>query len=252
MARKLTTNYILLRLRDLRMTAFAPEEFARVFGLDPGQAYAVLRRLVASGRVARAARGSYVVADPAGEESLGHAFFLGARLVAPSYVSFWSALHHYGWTEQMPRQALFATTRRSRRARVGAFPLRFVRLSPSRFFGYVEARQGPSAFPIAEPEKAILDCLCLPRYAGGMEEVAKAIAAALADLRVPILAEYAAKVGVRSVSSRLGFLLEEGGADAAKLRRSASRTFVPLDPEGPRRGRFDARWRVIDNRSGAD
>jgi predicted transcriptional regulator of viral defense system len=80
-----------------------------------------------------------------------------------------------------------------------------------------------------------------------MAEVAKAAAAALAELRVPVLGEYAARMGVRSVSSRLGFLLERGGADAAGLRPLASRSFVKLDPEGSRRGRFDGRWRVIDN-----
>jgi predicted transcriptional regulator of viral defense system len=243
---KLSTSYIFRRLRDLRMVAFAAADFARVFGLDRERSYAVLGRLVASGGLARVGHGSYVVARSPEEESLGHAFFLGTRLVSPSYVSFWSALHHYGWTEQMPRQALFATTRRSRRAHVGAFPLRFVCLARSRFFGYAEAREGSTSFPIADSEKAIFDSLCLPQYSGGMGEVAKAIAAA-EDLRAPVLAEYAARIGVRTVNSRLGFLLERGGVDAAGLRRFASKTFISLDPEGPRRGRYNARWRVIDN-----
>ena len=151
----------------------------------------------------------------------------------------------------MPRQALFATTRRSRRSRVGAFSLRFVHLEPSRFFGYVQTGLGSHVFPIAEPEKALLDSLYLPRYAGGMEEVAKAVAEALAGVRVALLTEYAAKMGVRSVCSRLGFLLERGGIDADGLRTSSSNVFVKLDPEAPRRGRFDARWKVIDNLGGA-
>lgn len=246
MGQKLTTNYILRRLRELRMTAFETAELSRVLGLDRERGYKVLRRLVASGHVERVGRGTYVVADPSGT-SLGEPFFLGTRIVAPSYVSFWSALHVYGWTEQMPRQALFATTKRSRRARVGAFSLRFVRLAPSRFFGYAQTRPGSHAYPIAEPEKAILDSLYLPRYAGGMEEVGKALAEALPRLRVPLLCEYAAKMGSRSLCSRLGVLLERGGVDAGELRASSSRAFVKLDPEAPRRGRFDGRWKVIDN-----
>lgn len=228
------------------MTAFDAAEFSRVLGLDRGKGPKVLRRLVAAGHVERVGRGAYVLADPS-DLSLGEPYFLGTRIVAPSYVSFWSALHVYGWTEQMPRQALFATTKRSRRTRVGAFSLRFVRLAPSRFFGYVAASQGSRAYPIAEPEKAILDSLYLPRYAGGMEEVGKALAEALPRLRVPLLAEYAAKMGSRSLCSRLGFLLERAGVDAGALRASSSRAFVKLDPEGARRGRFDGRWKVIDN-----
>ena len=123
-------------------------------------------------------------------------------------------------------------------------------LAPRRFFGYARARQGAAEFPIAEPEKALLDSLYLPRHAGGMEEVARAVTAASGELRPDVLAEYAAKMGVRSVSSRLGFLLERAGLDASALRPQASTTFVPLDPAGPRRGRFDARWRVVDNFGG--
>ena len=248
MRQKLTTSYILRRLRELGMRAFEGAEFSRVLGLDRERAYKALGRLVTSGYLERVGRGSYVVVDLT-EGALAEPFSLGTRLVTPSYVSFWSALDVLGWTEQMPRQALLATTKRSRRTRIGAFSLRFVRLAPSRFFGYVRTGRGSWAYPIAEPEKAILDCMYLPRYAGGMEEVGKALGEAIPRLSIALLTEYAARMGSRSLCSRMGFLLEGHGIDAGALQASASRTFVMLDPEGPRRGRFDARWHVIDNRS---
>jgi predicted transcriptional regulator of viral defense system len=238
MRQKLTTSYILRRLRELGVRAFEGAEFSRVLGLDRDRAYRALGRLVASGYLERVGRGSYVVVDVA-EGALAEPFSLGTRIVTPSYVSFWSALHVHGWTEQMPRQALFATTRRSRRTRTGAFSLRYVRTG-----------SGFRAYPIAEPEKAILDSMYLPRYAGGMEEVRKALGEAIPRLSPALLTEYAARMGSRSLCSRMGFLLEGHGIDAGALQASASRVFVVLDPEGPRRGRFDARWHVIDNQSG--
>ena len=61
------------------------------------------------------------------------------------------------------------------------------------------------------------------------------------------LEAYAARMGVRSLCSRLGYVLETLGAERPSLRRCAGTSFVKLDPRGPRRGRFVARWHVIDN-----
>src|SRR3989304_6085711 len=160
------------------MRAFEGAEFSRVLGLDRERAYKALGRLVTAGYLERVGRGSYAVVDLT-EGALAEPFSLGTRIVTPSYVSFWSPLHVHGWTEQMPRQSLFATTKRSRRTRIGAFSLRFVRLAPSRFFGYVRTGRGPGASPIAEPEKAVLASMYLPRYAGGGGEVRKALGGAV-------------------------------------------------------------------------
>src|SRR2546422_2569116 len=80
MGQKLTTNYILRRLRDLRMTAFEAAELSRVLGLDPARGYKVLGRLVASGHVERVGRGTYAVADPSGGPPRGPVFLRGPPL----------------------------------------------------------------------------------------------------------------------------------------------------------------------------
>jgi len=229
------------------MNAFDADEFARLFHLAPAQAYRVLHRLASAGVVKRLANGRYVFAGLGEAPILGQPFFLGTRLVEPSYVSFWSALHYYGWTEQAPRLVFVANTRLSRRRTVEAYAFRLVKLPPTRFFGYTLARERDVEFPIAEPEKAFLDSLYLPGHAGGMELVASALGEAEESLDLPRLEAYAAKMGVRSLASRLGHLLSRSGIESEALLRRASSVFVKLDPRGPRRGRYDARWRVIDN-----
>ena len=229
------------------MDAFDTDEFARLFHLAPAQAYRVLHRLASVGALTRLANGRYVFAGLGDAPVLGQPFFLGTRLVEPSYVSFWSALHYYGWTEQAPRLVFVANTRLSRRRAVEPYAFRLVKIPPKRFFGYTLAREADVEFPMAEPEKAVVDSLYLPRHAGGMEVVSSALGEALESLDLDRLGAYAVRMGVRSLVARLGYLLERNRAAAGTLERAGSAVYVRLDPRGPRRGRFNARWKVIDN-----
>ena len=247
MRKNITITHILRRLGELGVAAFDEDEFRRIFALDPKRAYKVLHRLAARGVVRRVWHGRYVVVGIGPAEVLGQPLFLATRLVEPSYVSFWSAIHFYGWTEQAPRIVFVATTTHSGSRRVDSFDVRLVRIAPPRFFGYATARQGSFEFPVAEPEKAIVDSTYLPDLAGGIGLVAEALREAKDALDHVRLEAYAVAMEVRSLCSRLGYLLEGLGVESAALRATSSRVFVPLDPRGPRRGRFVARWKVIDN-----
>lgn len=245
--KNLTSTYIVRRLTDLQMTSFRDEEFGRIFDLSLPQTYQVLHRLARSGLLHRIAPGRYVVGGPGEGAALGQPFFLATRIVEPSYVGFWSALHYFGWTEQAPREVLVANTRRSGRTRLGRTAVRFVRLRPSRFFGYAAVRTGTVEFPVAEPEKAIVDAFLVPALSGGIELVAAALREALPDLDQPKLEAYVTRMAVRSLASRLGHLLARSGVESEALHASCSAVYVKLDPSGPRRGRYDSRWRVLDN-----
>jgi predicted transcriptional regulator of viral defense system len=245
--KNLTSTYILHRLAELQMTSFRDEEFSRLFGLRRAQGYQTLHRLAGSGLLRRIAPGRYVVGGLAAGAALGQPFFLATRIVEPSYVGFWSALAYYGWTEQAPRIVFVATTRRSGRQTFGRITVRFVRLRSSRFFGYAAVSQGNLEFPMAEPEKAIVDALLLPELSGGLELIAAALREALPGLDRPKLEAYAVRTGVRSLASRLGYLLARSGFASEALRAAGSSVYVKLDPRGPRRGRYDSRWRVLDN-----
>jgi len=245
--KNLTSTYIIRLLVDLQVSSFGDEEFRRIFGLRRPQAYQVLHRLADAGLLRRIARGRYILGGPGEGATLAQPFFLATRIVEPSYIGFWSALHYYGWTEQAPRQVMVATTRRSGRGRVERIAVRFVRLRPARFFGYTNVREGTVEFAIAEREKAIVDALLLPELCGGMETVAGAVGEAIPHLEVPRLEDYALRVGVRSLASRLGYLLARSGVGSDALAAARSGVYVRLDPRGPRRGRYDSRSRVIDN-----
>lgn len=77
-----------------------------------------------------------------------------------AYVSFVSALHLYGIIEQIPQVISLASTTHTKKiqTKIGTFSIH--RIAPSFFDGFVWYKDEGS-FLIAEPEKALVDCLYL-------------------------------------------------------------------------------------------
>ncbi|MBI5872821.1 MAG: hypothetical protein HZB36_01585 [Candidatus Omnitrophica bacterium] len=77
-----------------------------------------------------------------------------------AYVSFISALHLYGIIEQIPQTITLASTTHSKviRTSLGTFAIH--QIQPSFFCGFHWYRESGD-FLIAEPEKALVDCLYL-------------------------------------------------------------------------------------------
>ncbi|MFW6117658.1 MAG: hypothetical protein ACOC6G_03645, partial [Thermoproteota archaeon] len=98
---------------------------------------------------------------------------------------------------------------------------------------------------IAEIEKAVLDSLYLPKYAGGYQRIENCIVEGWQELDTEKLVEYAVKMDNNSLISRLGFLIERNGLEMSKnlmkdLLDHRSRTYVPIYSEEEK----NERWRV--------
>lgn len=77
-----------------------------------------------------------------------------------AYVSFLSALHLYGIIEQIPQVVTIASTAHTKilTTKIGTFSVH--RIAPSFFTGF-NWYQKTGNFLIAEPEKALVDCIYL-------------------------------------------------------------------------------------------
>jgi predicted transcriptional regulator of viral defense system len=234
-----------LHQRDLYY--FTPRLLADLFGLDIDRVYHLVARLKESGLIVEVENGKYLLLGFEPERVLSNPLFMASHLVTPAYVSYWSALHFYGFTEQAPLMVFAATTKKKRPVDFHGFRFRFVTLQPRKFFGYRREVVGELPVLIADEAKSILDSLDQPRYAGGIPEVAKALQAALEVVEVPTLVEYANRMGNKSLGSRLGYLLETLGLPELTTRLSRSGSPVKLDPTRPAVGRLVPRWRVIAN-----
>ncbi|MFA5779390.1 MAG: hypothetical protein WC947_04575 [Elusimicrobiota bacterium] len=76
------------------------------------------------------------------------------------YVSFLSALHLHGMIEQIPQTMTLASTTHTRKIKTAVGTFIVHQISPGYFFGFDWYKKTES-FLIAEPEKALADCLYL-------------------------------------------------------------------------------------------
>jgi predicted transcriptional regulator of viral defense system len=247
MNRQIAPFSIAQALLNHELFSFNSQTISVLFGLNKFQTYNLLKRMEQAGLVVKIERGKFLLLGLTPEKVLSNPLYIGSNLSAPAYVSFWSALHFHGFTEQVPRTVFVATTHRKKQVTFRAMHFQFVMLKPQHFFGYRREMLADLPVVIADEAKSILDSLVLPQYAGGVSEVAKALQIAVSErsLELSILLDYVERLQNASLSSRLGYLLELLGQPAEKLQ--ASKGPVKLDPQKAARGVFNKRWKLYIN-----
>ena len=248
-----TSATLVTRLAEDGRYYFTTKEAAALLGEQHGSAAKLLSDLRARKWVAHVERGKYVLLPMESGSTdlyLGNELALASKLVKPYYISFWTAIHYYGYTEQVPRTVFVATTRRKRNITFSGRLFQFVKLAGRKFFGYKSVWVGADQVQIATPEKLVIDCLDLPQYAGGIREVAKLLWQTRDRLDWDAVADYCVRVGNSAVAKRLGFLAELlsiGQGAMARLREAFGAGYALLDPTLPKSGRFTSRWSVQIN-----
>lgn len=218
----------------------------------------LLSRLVRQGWIVRVRRAVYEVAPIwATRESFATDRFagLGLSLEPPYYLGYRSALELYGWLQHPVVGRLWVAVPQPRRLlRTPKDRVIWVVTKPNRFeWGVQDKWIGSAKVPVSDPERTFLDCLHLPRHAGGITEVAAALARAWPTLDQDRLISHADRLDNTSVNRRLGALiqaldLEEGDRLVGRLPRRRWRGRpVSLDPSLPAGGEIDRRWGVRMN-----
>jgi predicted transcriptional regulator of viral defense system len=247
-------------------TSARARELAPSVGLSEGYLRQALHHLAKSGWVIRLRKGLYALSSTVPGVIPVHEYEIAMALVNPAAISHWSALHHHGLTEQLPRKVFVLTTTdvsvpRNRRPRpekdkqglqVGDMTYQFVQVKPERYFGTEKVWIGEARVTITDTERTLLDGLIRPQYCGDFAEVLYAFTASIADLDLRRITEYAQKLDV-ATAKRLGWVLEHQGADLSKLEQLAAlpiKGYRKLDPTGPRKGPCNARWMIQENLPG--
>ena len=211
-------------------------------------------------------RGLYALSPTVPGVAAAHEFEIAMALVNPAAISHWSALHHHGLTEQVPRDVFVLTTTgtwipRSKTGEhgqssggyaVGDTTYRFVQVKPDRFFGAEKVWVGDARVSITDLERTLLDGLSMPQYCGDFPEVLHAFRVGTDRLNIERVTEYAISLGV-TIAKRLGWVLEAEGIAPSRLEKLASlpiNGYRKLDPTGPRKGPCNNRWMVQENLPG--
>jgi predicted transcriptional regulator of viral defense system len=208
-------------------------------------------------------RGRYVVAtDPADEQRRRPrlddldpiADAVLRRLDMDYYVSWHSALWHYGLIDQQSRRIYVAVTKRKRPARLGRADVKFVTVAERKFFGRTRVEDFDWPVWMATVEKALIDSFDQPHLVGPLPVVANALRAAYREgmLDPEQLVADAIRFGTPNLNRRLGYFMDLyniPGTDPLALR--VGRTYaVPLAPgRGPddQSVPVNPRWRVYED-----
>jgi len=219
-----------------------------------------LSLLEKKGWVARIERGKYLVIPlEAGPERLWSEspYFIVNLLAKSACIAYWSAVHYWNWTEQIPRITYVQTTQRKSKSQkvVMGHLFEFVTVPPKKFFGCVQQWQGEISFRVTDKEKTLIDCADDVRRSGGIEELAKAVKAAVFEIDFFQLDEYALRFPNKAAMKRLGYLFETLVSDLPeetihilnKWQKRLSAGINPLYPGGTKKGKINTRWRLLIN-----
>lgn len=225
-----------------------------------------LYHLRRNGWIVSLRRGLHALSSTVPGVAAAHEFEIATAFVNPAAISHWSALHHHGLTEQVPREVFVLTTadtavprmRGNRSSRPGTgyvagdTTYRFIQVGPTRFFGTERIWVGDARVDITDLERTLLDGLSMPQHCGDFAEVLHAFRLGMPRLDVERIARYAIRLGT-TTAKRLGWVLENHGIDPFNVEQLASlpiKGYRQLDPTGPRRGPCSSRWGIQENLPG--
>jgi len=247
-------------------TADVARRVAPSVGLSPGYFRQALHHLVRDRWIVRLKKGLYALSGPVPGTTALHEFEIAMALVQPAAISHWSAMSHHGLTEQVPRRIFVLTTARAvprRRGkpeapvppgyRVGEATYQFVQVKPERFFGVAQVWVNESRVSITDPERTLLDGLMAPQYCGDFAEVLHAFEVRAPKLNLERIIGYALKLDA-ATAKRLGWILERqriAPDRLTQLQELPIKGYRLLDPSGKPHGRYEARWMIRVNLSGA-
>jgi len=235
-------------------------------GIPGGYLYELLHHMTQSDLLTRLRRGLYSTSEVGSGRPQAHPFAIATHLVRPSAISHWSALSHYGLTDQVPRLVTAFTPKRvvtpSMRSpdpnssahhawKIAGVAYEYVSVKKDHFFGIEQVwLDEHSRVPIADRERTVLETFISPRRFGGIGVALLLIESHARQLWLDRLVEYALRYGKISVAKRLGWALESARVDEsvlAPLRSMPATRYYALDPAKPSRGRCDKQWMIQDN-----
>ena len=238
----------MLRLLAKKREVFTFEEALSISGLHRESLKKVLYLLEKGGWIERIEKGKYIIIPLSAEKGKYtlNEFVIGSLFIKPYCIAYWSALHFYGMTEQVPNTVFIKTTARKKRRELEVFGVnyRIIRTKEAKFFGIRKEWIEETQVNITDKEKTIIDCLDKPRYCGGVVEVTKALKNG--KLNKEKLSEYAQRIGNSGVMRRLGYICDFLEIDIS-LPMINTRNYLLLDPTMPHKGSKNAKWKLIIN-----
>lgn len=229
------------------------EDAIGTLGLDRKQATKLLSNWHNQGIIRRVSQGVYVWVHPAAlnqTQIVDDPWVLVPHIFAPGYIGGWSALGHWGFTEQVFRSVCVLSQKRVNQVDQEIQGVRFyIKHIPKKLlFGTKSIWRGETKILISDPHKTILDILNFPHLGAGIQHCLDAFKeyARSDDADLDIVFDYAKKLGNGAVLKKIGYFSELAHLDAKYLKLVKSKItkgYAKLDPQVPNK-KLITRWRL--------
>lgn len=141
------------RIYDSTLQLFSLKTIQELLEIDKTSSlFKVIKRLTESGVLTKIERNKYIINNYTDGE-----FCLANFIYEPSYVSFESALSHYGILSQFPYEITSATLKQTRSKQFSDKQYSYYKIKKELFWGYIKQDD----YLIAEKEKALTDQMYL-------------------------------------------------------------------------------------------
>ena len=260
MARTLSKNEsrLILQLEWDEERILSLDDICRLLDATPGYARYVAHRLVDKGWLERLNRGHFrfIPADrgPQGIPD-SNPFIVSSVLPENHFFSYGTACSHYGFTKQLFAEFYAANLKYSKRLTIRGTDYVLTKISEQQFFGFERTKVLSEPVVMATKERALLDALDRPQYAGGLGEVSLIVRDVVHAVSWKKVLEYLKRLSNSALIQRLGYLIElhstepSGSqlAELKKLMRPKSIVFLGPRRRWDKRGKVNPTWNIVEN-----
>jgi predicted transcriptional regulator of viral defense system len=209
---------------------------------DYKQAKNLVTKLVKNGWLIRIKRGVYAISDLASRGFLTLSPYIVANLLVPeSYVSFESALQHYGMFDQLTGKTVSVALKMYNSTTLNGMEYSFVTTKDKYYFGWQDIQVGSQTARIATAEKALIDIVHFHRSQYAIDLVIEKLLEHLDDLDLTQLEDYLSQYSLTTIKI-FGLIFDLLGINSDRLYGLAKTTGTHWTIPGDKK--FNAKWRL--------
>ena len=235
---------LLIFLDDQELEIFTFSDMEKRFGVLNKNLSNILANLVNHNLLIQFEKGKYC------RPNFSNNFVIANHLCKNSAIAYWSALNHYGLTEQIPNTIFVQTDKLKRSKKVLNVGYKFIKVHPKKIIGITSEGRGSYKFRITDIEKTVIDCFDLPQYSGGFAELVRAFYNA--KLNKKKMLDYATAVDNLSIFKRISYLSELFEMKGFKTfqketKKRLKNKYTYLSQFSEKAGKYLSRWKLCLN-----